>query len=353
MIQPLEFKNIYFATEADRWLQEWLEHQAFSRIFLLTDQHTYRHCLPAWRPNVPLLQRARVFIIPPGEASKSAQQVQLLWQALSQAGADRHSLLINLGGGVTTDLGGLLAATYMRGIPFVQVPTSLLAMADAAVGGKTGINHYGAKNRVGVFAEPAAVLIRPAFLDTLPPAEWYSGRAEMLKHGLIADVGHFRAVAAEDFSRRRLPVDVLRSTIAIKQAVVRQDPYEKGPRKKLNLGHTVGHALESYYAAKEAPLRHGHAVALGMQVALALSASHTGLSPQEESEAMELLRRDYSWPEAPAPWLALEPLLRGDKKNKNQEIRMVLLSHLGEARTDVALPPEALRAALEKVRDAV
>lgn len=352
MIQPPEIKNIYFAHEADAWLQKWAESQSFSQVFVLCDQHTYHHCFQAWRPNVPFLASAQVLLIPPGEASKSSHQLQLLWSALSQAGADRHSLLINVGGGITTDLGGLLAATYMRGIPFVQVPTSLLAMADAAVGGKTGINHSGAKNRVGAFAAPAAVLIRPAFLDTLPPAEWYSGRAEMLKHGLMGDAAHFHAVAAVDFEQRRMPLELLRHTLALKQAVVAQDPREQGPRKKLNLGHTLGHALESYYARTEQPLRHGHAVALGLQVALALSVKHLGLSRGEAEEALQRLRADYPWPAVPAPWAALEPLLRGDKKNKGTEIRMVLLPHLGEAQADISLPAAELRAALEKVRAA-
>ena len=350
MIQPPEFKNIYFAQAADVWLQEWAESQSFSQVFVLCDQHTYRHCFQAWRPNVPFLARAQVLLIPPGEASKSSHQLRLLWSALSQAGADRHSLLINVGGGVTTDLGGLVAATYMRGIPFVQVPTSLLAMADAAVGGKTGINHGEAKNRVGAFATPAAVLIRPSFLETLPPAEWYSGRAEMLKHGLMADAAHFHAVAAVDLKQRRMPLDLLRRTLALKQAVVAQDPREQGPRKKLNLGHTLGHALESFYARTEQPLRHGHAVALGLQVALALSVTHLGLPPEEAQEALQRLRADYPWPALPAPWAALEPLLRGDKKNKGTEIRMVLLPHLGEAQPDISLPASALQTALEKVR---
>lgn len=351
MIQPPEFKNIYFAHEADAWLQKWSESQSFSQVFVLCDQHTYRHCFQAWRPKVPFLAQARVLLIPPGETSKSSHQLQLLWAALSKAGADRHSLLINVGGGITTDLGGMLAATYMRGIPFVQVPTSLLAMADAAVGAKTGINHSGAKNRVGVFAEPAAVLIRPAFLDTLPQAEWYSGRAEMLKHGLMGDAGHFHAVAAVDFEQRRMPLELLRHTLALKQAVVAEDPREQGPRKKLNLGHTVGHALESYYAQTAQPLRHGHAVALGLQVALALSVQHLGLPSNEADGALNRLRAHYPWPAIPAPWAALEPLLRGDKKNKGTEIRMVLLSHLGEAQTDISLPAADLRAALEKVRE--
>jgi 3-dehydroquinate synthase len=233
-----------------------------SSVFILVDENTEKFCLPYLFEH--LTERAEVISIPSGEVYKNIETCQFVWSRLVKGGADRQSLVINLGGGVIGDLGGFCAATYMRGIRFIQVPTTLLSQVDASVGGKLGVDFMGYKNMVGLISDPAGVFIFTDFLRTLPADQFRSGYAELLKHGLIADRETW-----EDLSKKKNfngldTEEMIYQSLMIKKTVTEQDPNEKGLRKILNFGHTIGHAVESYWMQSRTPLLHGEAIAIGM-----------------------------------------------------------------------------------------
>ena len=265
-------------------LADYLRRPGLSRVFVLADANTSALCLPRLAPYLP----AGYFLIdvPAGEEYKSLSSCDLIWSCLTEQQADRHALLVNLGGGVVTDLGGFAAATYKRGIDFMQVPTTLLAQVDASMGGKTGIDFKGFKNQLGVFQQSAGVYIDPAFLQTLDPRQLKAGYAEVLKHWLIADAAAFD-------KNRRLGwltddwTEIIRESVAIKRRIVAEDPFEAGLRKLLNFGHTVGHALESYlFTQPGREVLHGEAVAVGLICESWLSVQH-GLLEASELDKIE------------------------------------------------------------------
>ncbi len=306
-------------------------------VFVLVDENTRRHCLPKLPAEV--LSRARVLEIPSGERHKTLETCQRLWSELLAHRATRHALLVNLGGGVIGDLGGWVAASYKRGIAFVQVPTTPLAQVDASIGGKLGIDFEGIKNAVGTFASPVAVLADPDFFGTLPRRELRAGFAEMLKHALIADPEQWESLS-------RLPDDLggvdwtahLRPSLEIKKAFVEKDPSEKGPRKALNFGHTLGHALESWALAQDRPLLHGEAVALGMIGEARLSVPYAGLPEPTARHIQQTIERFFPLaaeglvPQELPRMGALRPFLSQDKKNLGDRIGWVLLEKIGRWR---------------------
>lgn len=313
-----------------------------SQVFILTDENV----APFWLPEVAHwlhCDSATDIVIKAGEQHKNLQTVQRIWKTLMKHHADRNALLINLGGGVITDLGGFAASTYKRGIKFINIPTTLLAMVDAAIGGKTGIDFGGAKNQIGTFAEAEEVLINPVFLETLPERELRSGLAEMLKYGFISDAKllEINLENCHDF--------ILRAG-DIKREIVSKDPTEKGLRKVLNFGHTIGHAIESHCLTTDYPLLHGEAVALGMLGALWLSVQQCGLGEKvlqdfEKQLPMLLLEADISLSEAD-----IEPILSylvHDKKNKGEKPQFVLLEAVGKPVWDVEVEPELIKEALK------
>lgn len=246
----------------DRLDFDWREKLgAYSQLAVIADTETFQYCYPKISSYLPDHQ---VIVIPADERHKHLGTCQLVWQKLTEAAFDRKGLVLDLGGGVVGDLGGFCAATYKRGIDFIQLPTTLLSQVDASVGGKLGIDFQGFKNHIGVFTQPKAVWVYPGFLDTLPPSEIRSGFAEVIKHALIADAGAWKSLLAWD----RLPQDwnsIIPHSIHIKDKVVEADPTEKGLRKILNFGHTIGHAVETYFLDKgDRRLLHGEAIALGM-----------------------------------------------------------------------------------------
>ncbi|NPA43025.1 MAG: 3-dehydroquinate synthase [Chlorobi bacterium] len=317
-----------------------------TKLFILTDSRTRRYCLPILGDLPP---GTRVFEIPPGENSKSPEYVSRLWDAMFDSGADRKSVWINLGGGVVSDLGGFAASTYKRGIPYYNIPTSLLAMTDAALGGKTGINYRGAKNQIGTIVPPRSVWIYPPFVHTLPRSEFMSGLAEMLKHGLIADANYFRQTAKYPLYPLE---DLIRRSVEIKSRITEADPHEGGMRQLLNFGHTFGHALEAWFGAHGIPLTHGHAVALGMMIESLMSVEETGLPYSEYLEIRRVLESLYD----PSPlkripsFDALLPYMRADKKNTGDRINFVLLERIGKAVWNRFPGEERAEAAFEKVR---
>ena len=304
---------------------------------------------PAWRaaaviaddpvrrrfaPALLRLLRRRVRVVrcygfPAGEARKTRAVKAALEDRLLADRLDRDTCIVALGGGVTTDLAGFVAATYLRGVPHVLIPTTLLAQIDAAVGGKTGVNTPAGKNLVGAFHFPAAVLVDPRFLATLPDVEWRAGLAEAVKHAVIADPTLFDRLEGRAAGLRRpraLDTDTLRRCIAVKLAVVRDDPLETGRRRVLNLGHTVAHALE---AASRHRIPHGLAVAVGLAVEADLAVARCGLPAADRDRIVGLLRR-LGLPTAhPMPFDRLRPFLEVDKKNRAGAVRFALPRRIG------------------------
>lgn len=323
-------------------------------LFLLTDSNTLRECFPLIR-EVPAVQQAFPITIQAGDTHKNIEQTAEIWKALSENGASRNSLLINLGGGMVTDIGGFAGATFKRGIRTLNIPTTLMASVDAAVGGKTGINFNGLKNEIGSFYPPVSVLIDCEFLRTLDRDNLLSGYAEMIKHGLISNKEHYREVLSFELDGT---IDyaalnqLVASSVAVKERIVAEDPKEKGIRKALNLGHTVGHAFESLSFAKERPLLHGHAVAAGLVAELYLSYKEAGFPMQTLSQAVSFIKSNY-----PAFWFEcndydqLYELMTHDKKNEGRVINFTLLSDIGEVRINQAVSKERILESLDFYRD--
>lgn len=304
-----------------------LAERKVSRTLVVADSNTAIHCRARLEA---VLGPVEILGLPAGEQFKSLDACQAIWHRLTEEHYDRQSCLLNLGGGLIGDVGGFAAACYKRGIGFVQLPTSLLAMVDASVGGKTGVNFMGYKNQVGSFQDPWAVLVDPTFLQSLPPRELRAGYAEVLKHCLIADGARWQMLAALP----GLPTDwepVIADSIATKAEVVTSDPLERGRRAILNFGHTIGHAVESWSLKHDAdPLLHGEAVAVGMVCEAYLSTRAGLLSETALAEISQTLHRVFGhFPQPEARHAALVALCRQDKKNQGDDIRCALLDGIG------------------------
>ena len=342
--------QVYFNDEGFDFLNRFVAEQHPSKIFLLADKHTNECCTPivlsVLATDIPL----EIIEIEAGEPHKHIDTCTQVWYALSELGADRKSLLINIGGGVVTDLGGFVASTYMRGIPFINIPTSLLAMVDASVGGKTGVDLGALKNLVGVINNPKGVLIYPDFLATLPTEELRSGMAEMFKHGLISDEGYWHKMCnLSELTEAHLGSLIYESVI-IKNEVVTQDPTEKGLRKTLNYGHTLGHAIESYCLQNpnRERLLHGEAIAIGMVLATYLSVKELGFSMDKCDQVKAVLgeyfkKQDFSYEEI----TDICQLMRFDKKNVGGNVHFVLLEAIGKPKIDCIVPYEEIYKAFE------
>ena len=318
--------------ELESNLTQAIEKCSPDRLFVLTDEHTHRLCLPQIK-DIPAMRQAQEIVIGAEDVNKTLETLAHVWQTLSQQGATRHSLLVNLGGGMVTDLGGFAAATFKRGIAYINIPTTLLAMVDASVGGKTGINFNGLKNEIGAFSPAASVLIETEFLRSLDAHNFFSGYAEMLKHGLISTPEHWAELLAFDtecIDYGRLKQMVGRS-VQVKENIVREDPLERGIRKALNLGHTVGHAFESLALAEERPVLHGYAVAWGLVCELYLSFRKTGFPKERMQQTVHFIRQNYGvFPFDCKSYDRLYELMQHDKKNTAGVINFTLLKDIGE-----------------------
>ena len=324
------------------------------KIFILTDQTTHDMCLPKLQ-NFLCLKGAQSIVIKAGDTNKTLDSLAEVWTALSQGGATRHSLMINLGGGMVTDLGGFAASTFKRGIDFINIPTTLLAMVDASVGGKTGINFGGLKNEIGVFSDSKFVIINTQFLDTLDHDNICSGYAEMLKHGLISDNKHWAELVGFNLAQPDL-VQLQRmvaESIKVKERIVTEDPHEHGIRKALNLGHTVGHALESFAMKHGRPVLHGYAVAYGMVCELYLSARKTDFPTDKMHQTVRFILDHYGrLPYTCDDYPELLELMRHDKKNKSGIINFTLLGGIGDIRINQTATKEEIEEALDFLREA-
>lgn len=327
------------------------------RLFLLTDTETHRLCLPLVA-DYPCLHAATEITIPNGDTAKTLHSTAIVWEALQRGGATRHSLLICLGGGMVTDLGGFAAATFKRGIACINIPTTLLAMVDASAGGKTGVNYGGLKNEIGVFATPRTVLISTQFLRTLDSENLRSGYAEMLKHALICHDGGamFREHIAYDIAHPESDLHslahMINESVHVKQHIVDKDPHEQGLRKALNLGHTAGHAFESWAMKHDQPVLHGYAVAYGLVVELFLSCAKTGFPITAMRTAVRYIRDTYgTLPITCDDYPELLALMRHDKKNTAGTINFTLLAALGDLRLNTIATDEEITEALDFFRE--
>lgn len=311
-------------------LKEILTQKNYSKVFVFADTNTAELCIPTFRALLDDLEDFDIIETDPGEENKNIDFCIGIWKTLLDFGADRKCLMINLGGGVITDMGGFVASTYKRGIDFINIPTTLLSQVDASVGGKTGIDIDNVKNMVGTFSLPQAVFIEHSFLATLSKRELLSGFAEMIKHGLIADHVYYERLKTSDYENL-VPEEIYRS-VQIKNEVVTEDPLEKGLRKILNFGHTIGHAVESYALANDKkPLTHGEAIAIGMVCEAFLSAKYCNLTANELADISKYILSIYpKYNIKESSFDALLALMQSDKKNEDGQIMFSLLDQIGK-----------------------
>lgn len=322
------------------------------RIFVLVDETTNKLCWTLVKDYL-CLKDAQTIVIGATDRRKNLDTLVHVWESLQQGKATRHSLLINLGGGMVTDLGGFAASTYKRGINFINVPTTLLAMVDASVGGKTGINFGGLKNEIGVFNDAEFVLLDTNWLRTLDEENIRSGYAEMLKHGLIADDTMWAELINFNLAQPNLRqlASMLDKSVRIKERIVAEDPHEKGIRKALNLGHTFGHAFESW-AMKRQPVLHGYAVAFGLIAELYLATTQTDFPTERMRQTVNFIRAYYgSLPITCNDYPELIELMHHDKKNRGNEINVTLLGGIGDIRIDQTITEEDIKEALDFFRE--
>ncbi|WP_160137740.1 3-dehydroquinate synthase [Chryseobacterium sp. c4a] len=316
-------------------LNDFLHEKTFSKIFILVDENTHEYCLPVLLGNMETDLGFEILEIEAGEEMKNIQTANQLWEILTEMQADRKALVINLGGGVITDMGGFVASTYKRGIQFINIPTTLLSMCDASIGGKTGIDLMHYKNMVGTFAFPEQIFIYPQFLETLPFKELRSGFAEMLKHGLIADKAHWNQLIQIHKLNVESVTPYIQNSMDIKQDVVEKDFHESNIRKTLNFGHTIGHAVESLCLQQGNPILHGEAVAMGMISEAHLAFLENLISEEDSRIIIENIQRYY-------PYLDISDfkdeditaLLLNDKKNVDSKINFSLLTGIGACNYD-------------------
>jgi 3-dehydroquinate synthase len=351
-MQPIQANGypIYFGENGYQFLSTFIEEKHYSNIFILVDTHSNEWCLNRLLPALATSKTIEIIEIEAGESEKNIHTCVEIWTVMTELGADRKTLLLNLGGGVITDIGGFVASTLKRGIDFIHIPTTLLAMVDASVGGKNGVDLGNLKNQIGVINVPQMVLIDTAYLDTLPQNQMRSGLAEMLKHGLIQDASYwnkFKELSQVDFA----DFDALiHRSVAIKNEIVMQDPTEDGIRKALNFGHTLGHAIESYCLENEEKptLLHGEAIAVGMILESYLSWQKGLITASEYGEIKTAINAIFD----PIVFeeTDLQPildLLIHDKKNEYGKIQFALLNGIGNIKINQEVDNELITLSFE------
>jgi 3-dehydroquinate synthase len=342
-----ETYNVHFQHKAYKELSNFVEDNNYSTVFILVDENTLEHCYPKFIPNFSTEKRIEVIEIESGEINKNIETCIGVWNAITELGGDRKSLLITLGGGVITDLGGFVASCFKRGIDFVNIPTTLLSMVDASVGGKTGVDLGVLKNQIGLFANPKMVIVDSDYLTTVTEREIKSGTAEIIKYGLTYDTDLFNEIK----NNKKLEIsNLIQRSIEIKNEVVLQDPKEQNLRKILNFGHTLGHAIESFYLESEDKenLTHGEAIAIGMVCESFMSYKLLGFPEEKLNEIKEvilsiydrtnLLKEDFS---------DIIELLKHDKKNINGQVNFVLLNDYEDHKIDCKVPEELILESME------
>lgn len=345
-------QRVIISTHLESELVTALAECEHDKLFVLTDTTTQELCLPVIK-NFYSLKHIQVITIPASDSHKDIESLMMVWKGLQEGGASRHSCMINLGGGMVTDLGGFAASTFKRGINFINIPTTLLAMVDASVGGKTGINFNGLKNEIGVFNDSKFVILDTEFLRSLDAENICSGYAEMLKHGLISTEDMWKELITFDLANPDLKhlQQMVADSVKVKERIVEEDPHEQGIRKALNLGHTFGHAFESW-ALKRKPILHGHAVAFGMICELYLSATHTGFPTEKMRQTVSFIKEYYgTLPITCDDYDELIELMHHDKKNQNGIINFTLLGGIGDIRINQTANVDEIKEALDFFRE--
>ena len=348
----MEKQSVIISNGLEQVLTNAITACAADRKFILTDETTQRLCQPVLS-DYKCLKGAESIVIPAGDTNKTLESVAHVWSELQRMGATRHSLLINLGGGMVTDLGGFAASTFKRGIHLINIPTTLLSMVDASVGGKTGFNFGGLKNEIGVFRNAEAVILDTVFLKTMDRENMLSGYAEMLKHGLISTEAHWAELMTYDIETPDLQTlgRMVADSVKVKEGIVAEDPTEQGIRKALNLGHTVGHAFESL-ALQRQPVLHGYAVAWGLVCELYLSAIKTGFPTDKMRQTVRFVFDHYGrMPVTCDDYPTLLELMTHDKKNTGRTINFTLLGGIGDIRINQTATKEEIEEALDFYRE--
>ncbi|WP_300439765.1 3-dehydroquinate synthase [Christiangramia sp.] len=347
---PASLDSVFFAENGYSKLNEFLKKENPSRIFILVDSNTHEHCLSDFLQKIQNEVQTEVLEIEAGEEFKNLETCAGVWNALSELEADRKSLLINLGGGVVTDLGGFVASAFKRGIQFINVPTTLLSMVDASVGGKTGVDLGNLKNQIGIINQPEMVLIDSSYLSTLSPQEMRSGLAEILKHGLIADESYWDRVSnLSDLDLSHLD-EIIKQSVKIKGTIVDKDPFEQNIRKILNYGHTLGHAIESYCLThpEKKKLLHGEAIAAGMILETYLSVQLKNFPKEKLQNITRVIKNMYGKEEFSENDIEhIKKLMKFDKKNDRGNINFVLLEDIGKPVCDIVVPEEIIQQAFD------
>jgi 3-dehydroquinate synthase len=367
-------QHVIISTQLEPALQAAVDACEHDRLFILTDETTRELCLPVVQ-HYACLAGATIITIGATDSHKTLDSLTHVWTSLQQGGATRHSLMVNLGGGMVTDLGGFAAATFKRGLNYINIPTTLLSMVDASVGGKTGINFGGLKNEVGVFSNASTVILDTIFLRTLDINNILSGYAEMLKHGLIstpdmlAQLLNF-PILDDNALAQPLFSQMLADSVAVKQRIVEEDPTEQGLRKALNLGHTVGHAFEAFALApltsplggknsspkgedrRGLPLLHGYAVAYGLICELYLSSVKCGFPTDRMHQVVNFIRQHYGRLAITChDYPTLLQLMTHDKKNTAGEINFTLLGNVGDLRINQTATTQEIEQSLDFFQD--
>ncbi|MAM18733.1 MAG: 3-dehydroquinate synthase [Bacteroidota bacterium] len=337
--------TIFYSEKAYGRLNKYLSKNPPSRIFILVDTNTNEHCLTYFLSRLEDPSDIEVIEIDAGEEYKTLETCDGVWNAMSELDGDRKSLMINLGGGVVTDLGGFVASTFKRGIPFINIPTTLLAMVDASVGGKTGVDLGNLKNQVGVIVQPEMVLIDTNYLSTLPQPQMRSGLAEILKHGLIADEKYWKKLRAMNELKYSDLDDIIEKSVKIKANIVDRDPYERDERKTLNFGHTLGHAIESFCLSNpdRKILLHGEAIAIGMILEAYISAEEKDFPKEKLEDLNNFIKDIYGVDSFSSKEIKqIQKLLKYDKKNEYGRINFVLLEDIGLPVIDCEVDPDLI-----------
>lgn len=347
----MEQQKVVISHDLRKALTEAIGEVSHDRLFILTDDITRQLCLPVIA-DFDCVQGAHVITIGATDANKTLDSLSHVWSDLQRKGATRHSLMVNLGGGMVTDLGGFAASTFKRGISYINIPTTLLSMVDASVGGKTGINFGGLKNEIGVFNNARSVILDTTFLSTLDEENMLSGYAEMLKHGLISNDAMWTELLSDELlvNSEQLAA-ALEKSVAVKQRIVTEDPTEQGIRKALNLGHTAGHAFESL-ALERQPVLHGYAVAWGLIVELYLCCVKTGFPADKMRQTVTFIREHYGRMAVTCDdYPRLLELMHHDKKNTGNTINFTLLGNIGDIRINQTATEDEIREALDFYRE--
>ena len=345
-------QRVIISTHLEGELVSALAECEHDKLFVLTDTTTQKECLPLLK-KFYCMKEAQVITIPATDSHKDIESLMMVWKGLQEGGASRHSCMINLGGGMVTDLGGFAASTFKRGINFINIPTTLLAMVDASVGGKTGINFGGLKNEVGVFNDSKFVILDTEFLKTLDSENICSGYAEMLKHGLISTEAMWEELVSFDLANPDLKQlqRMVGDSVKVKERIVEQDPHEKGIRKALNLGHTFGHAFESW-VLKRKPILHGYAVAFGLIPELYLSVIKTGFPTEKMRQTVNFIKENYGTLNITCDdYDELIELMHHDKKNQNGIINFTMMGGIGDIRINQTATVEEIKEALDFFRE--